>query len=184
MRTSTGARRQWLEAGQHLLRGGGFTAVKIQALTEHLGLTTGSFYHHFPSMGDYLDELAEYFGRDQPAALLSGISDRDPRTRLRRLHQLSLDEQMFPLYAAMRAWAASNERAAQAVAELDHVLLRFIEAAFRELGYPAAGAKVRAQLLLAGGVARISTPWPISANAFEVTLDVLAPRDTKARGRR
>src|SRR4029079_10146261 len=39
------SRELWLRAGQTLLRRGGSSAVKLQALTDELGLTTGSFYH-------------------------------------------------------------------------------------------------------------------------------------------
>ena len=167
----------WLAGGQELLRRGGIGAVKLQALTDELGLTTGSFYHHFHGMADYLDQLARHYGSDQPRIGLAAADDPDPRTRLHKLYALSLDDRMGPLDSAMRDWAGSNELAAQAVHDSDESLLRFIERAFLDLGYPERAAQTRAALLYSAGVARIRPPWRIGAHAFAETLEVLAPSD-------
>jgi AcrR family transcriptional regulator len=171
-------RERWLEAGQELLRRGGIGAVKLQALTELLGLTTGSFYHHFDNMAGYLDALARHYGSDQPRAGIATIAEDDPRRRLERLSELALADAMLPLDAAMRDWAGSNPVAAQAVRDADEILLRFIEQAFLDLGHDRRGARTRATLLLSAGVARISPPWPLGtrrADAFDAVLDVLSP---------
>jgi AcrR family transcriptional regulator len=169
-------RQLWLCAGQELLRRGGIAAVKLQAMTEELALTTGSFYHHFTSMADYLEQLATLYGADHAAAAVALADDPDPRVRLRRLHELSLDQRMGPLDAAMRDWAGSNASARHAVEKSDRQLLVFIERAFRELGHVGRGAKTRAHLLLAMGVARITPPWPSSSGDFDDVLELLAPR--------
>lgn len=168
------SRRQWLLAGQALLRRGGVGAVKLQALTEEIGLTTGSFYHHFAGMGEYLDELAGYYGADELARVLESLSPLPPRTRLHRLLAITTDEQMFPVDAAMRDWAGSNPIAAASVRATDAAVLRFMEQAFTDLGHPPPEARTRALLLISAGVARIQRPWP-PEEALERVLDVLAP---------
>ena len=136
-------RELWLTAGQALLRRGGAPAVKLPALTQALGLTTGSFYHHFDGMADYLTQLARYYGVEQPRAGLARIDDPDPRVRLRRLYALALDDEMRPLDAAMRHWAGSDPGAAAAVRDADAILLDFLATAFAELGYTPAAARAR-----------------------------------------
>jgi AcrR family transcriptional regulator len=168
-------RELWLDAGQTLLRRGGIAAVRLRALTSELGLTTGSFYHHFTNMADYLDELARYYGTDQVRVGVATVDATDPRTRLRRLYELSRDDKMGPLDVAMRDWATSNPVAAAAVHDADTVLLRFIEGAFIDLGYPRRDAQVRAQLFFSVGIARVTPPWRIGAKPFDAVLDVLAP---------
>ena len=59
------SRRDWVEAGQALLIEGGIDAVKLSRLTCALGVSTGSFYHHFGSFDDYLTALAEFYGAEQ-----------------------------------------------------------------------------------------------------------------------
>lgn len=168
-------RELWLCAGQMLLRRGGIAVVKLQALTDELGLTTGSFYHHFSGMADYLDQLARHYGSDQLRENLALAEEPDPRVRLRRLAALSRDERMGPLDTAMRDWAGSNPLAATAVHDADEILLRFIERAFVDLGYPGRAAQTRATLLFSAGVARISPPWRPAPSVFDDILDVLAP---------
>ena len=168
-------RELWLRAGQDLLRAGGIGAVKLRALTDRLGLTTGSFYHHFSGMADYLDELARFYGAGLSKGSLVHDQEMDPRERLRRLGAISRDAHLRPLDAAMRDWAGSNELAAEAVRSADEFLLRFIERAFLDLGYTKRESQTRASLYFAAGVARFSPPWRIPTKINADVLAVLAP---------
>ena len=40
-------RNDWIASGQVILRKSGISAVKLSALTARLGVSIGSFYHHF-----------------------------------------------------------------------------------------------------------------------------------------
>lgn len=174
-------RQLWLGAGQELLRRGGIAAVKLQAMTEELDLTTGSFYHHFANMADFLEQLASYSGEDQVANSLQLAQDQDPLVRLRRVHELLLDERGGPLDAAMRDWAGSNAAARAAVDRADRDALEFIARAFRDIGHPARAAQIRAHLMLALGVARVALPWPSARSEFDDVLELLAgPRRARA----
>jgi hypothetical protein len=54
----------------------------------------------------------------------------------------------------MRVWATSDERARAAVARLDTEFLELIRASFRDLGFSADQARIRALLAYAAGVGR------------------------------
>ncbi len=149
--------------------------MKLVGLTAELGLTTGSFYHSFPSMAVYLDELADFYGTEQSLELLATITNADPRWRLRELYELDLRARRGSLDAAMRDWAADHERAAAAVRASDAVLLRFVESAFLDMGADTGAARVRAHLFVAAGVARITPPWPLDPDPFDAFMDALAP---------
>lgn len=169
-------RAAWLHAGQELLRRGGVAAVKLPALTAALGLTTGSFYHHFAGMADYLEQLARFYGDGQFDEARPLLEDPDPVTRLRKLAALSRDARMQPLDAAMREWAETNPVAARAVRASDATLLRWVERAFHDIGHAPADARTRALLLFALGVARVHVPWRVSARLFDDVFAVLGPR--------
>lgn len=175
-------REGWLHAGQDLLRRGGVGAVKLPALTAALGLTTGSFYHHFASIPDYLDQLARFYGDGQFAEARPLVDDPDPLTRLRKLAALSRDARMGALDAAMREWAETNAVAARAVRASDATLLRFVERAFRDLGHAPAAARTRALLVFSLGVARVHVPWRVPPRVFDDVLAIVGPR-TPARRR-
>ncbi len=171
------SRRRWLFAGQQLLRDGGLPAVKLLAMAEATGLTTGSFYHHFDNMGAFLHELARFHGDDRARELLGRLDPTaPPRERLDQLAQLTRDERMFPLDAAMRDWAGSDPVAAEAVRASDELLLAFLEAAFLELGFDRADARLRSVTMLSVGAARIHPPWSLPSDVGDRLLDLLTDR--------
>jgi AcrR family transcriptional regulator len=168
-------RTLWLQTGQTLLRRGGASSVKLHDLTAELGLTTGSFYHHFASMTDYLEQLANFYGAEQAKAVLDSIQHENPRQRLRSLAALARSNDMTTLDAAMRDWSGSNSMAAESVRHADRLLLKFVESAFMELGFNQRDAQARAILLYSTGVARVSPPWKQNPKMFDAVLEVLAP---------
>jgi len=168
------SRTTWLDAGQDLLREGGFSAVKLAPLTKRLYRTTGSFYHHFEGMDEYREELAAYFGDAQPRAVLEQLAPMSPRDRLRGLQEVFVDQRMGLLHAAMRDWGACNETAARAVLAADHVLLEFIADVFSDLGFDDHDAHVRAEIIFAMGVARVDPPWERATHGVDELFEVLA----------
>jgi AcrR family transcriptional regulator len=151
--------------------------VKLHPLSEEAGLTTGSFYHHFAGMTEYLEELARFYGGD----LLPGGAEEtallEPAERIRLASHLADDADALPLHTAMRDWAGSDPAAADAVRAADEQLLQFMERAFIDLGHTEPAARTRALMLFSLGVARVHTPWPVPADANQQVLDLLIPAD-------
>jgi AcrR family transcriptional regulator len=150
---ATLGRSDWIEAGQRLLIDGGFSSLKLAALTRELGVTSGSFYHHFGDFREYLDALADYYGRENIDRVVEALSPiPDPAERLRVLHTLRDDWSILRLDSAMRVWATSNDRARMAVARLDDEFIELIRGAFAELGFSHDEARIRALLAFSAGV--------------------------------
>jgi AcrR family transcriptional regulator len=173
------ARTDWLTAGQQLLRDGGITSVKLSALTSKLGVTTGSFYHHFDDFGAYLDALADAYAGDIGIDALRAAAGEEPRERIRLLFRLRGEWDVPPLDHAMRVWADSNEHAAAAVKRLDHAFMLFLEQAFLDLGFDGDDARVRALVAFSAGAGAetVHPPWPGDADDFERALEILTRRD-------
>lgn len=167
-------RTDWLLAGQDLLRTGGIRAVKLAALTAALDVTTGSFYHHFTDMDTYLGALAAYYGDEQVAEGLALVSGAPALDRLAHLAKVATDRDMRRLDWAMRVWAVDDERAAAAVRRTDATLLRFVAAAFEELGFDRREARSRALLLFSAAVVPVHRPWSRPDPGFRDLLRVLA----------
>jgi AcrR family transcriptional regulator len=165
-----GSRTAWLAAGQDLLREGGFPAVKLAALCERTGRTTGSFYHHFSGMAQYLGELASFFGDEQPRQAVALLSELPPEQRLPRLEQLSVELHMGSLHRAMRDWATCNEPAAEAVRQADRVLLEFVRDTFLDLGVDRGTAELQAEVVYALAIVRLDTPWPRRSTSIDRVL--------------
>ena len=65
------SRRDWILAGQEILREHGVSGVKLAQLTRRLNVSTGSFYHHFANFDAYLGATAEAFSVDRVQGLLN-----------------------------------------------------------------------------------------------------------------
>jgi len=169
-------RRDWILTGQDLLRAEGIAGLKLSNLTRRLGVSTGSFYHHFTDFENYLGAVAEYFSADRVQGLIDRTlaGDPDPVTRMQRLAKLSLEDHTFELDKAMRIWATMDERAAITVARSERLVLAFLAQAFEDLGFSAVESSLRARILLSANIAPILTSDGKSRRSvFKRTLEIL-----------
>lgn len=178
------SRLDWVEAGQQLLISGGLGAVTLAALTRELGVTSGSFYHHFTDFRHYLQALADYYSEENVERIDEAWdASAVPAERLRQLHVLREQWDVARLDSAMRVWATSDERARAAVARLDDKLIEMIRSAFTDLGFSYEQARIRALLVFSAGVGQ---PFlfgrPSSAGDAAAALElVLMPPKRSAR---
>lgn len=159
----------WIAAGQDLLREQGISAIKLAALTARLGVSTGSFYHHFTDFEQYLGALAESYSvervmHDLESALKAG--DHSPVGRIRSLGRQSLRAGTFELDRAMRIWATMDPRAEAALRRAEATVLGFITDAFAELGFERAEAALRARILLSTNVSPLLPQGEASRASF------------------
>lgn len=139
---------QWLRAGLEALRKGGVGAVRVERLAQDLGVTKGSFYHHFRDRGALLEAVLEFWSREMTdaefervQALKGGLAQR-----LLALAQDVLEHGMGRYDPAVRAWARHERKVAATVAQVDRRRVRTLTAFFAEGGFGAAEAQVRARL--------------------------------------
>lgn len=153
-------RRDWLEAGQRLLRTDGVGGLKLRKLTDSLGVSTGSFYHHFSDFDAYLVALAKYYSGEQLAASIATVmrEAHTPHDRIVRASQLARESSLPELMAAMRAWARRDERVAPEVTVLEQGLMDFLAEGFVGLGFTREQAVARAFVMLSVATAEMPAP--------------------------
>jgi AcrR family transcriptional regulator len=141
----------WVRAGQALLIDGGIESVKLHCLTRKLGVSTGSFYHHFKSFDDYLSALADFYGTEQAQLTFDQARDQvgdDPELLLREATTIFGVGSMRQLNIAMRTWAQRDERAWAAIHRYDEVLTRNLDEIFVALGFDEIAAKSRTLIMM------------------------------------
>jgi AcrR family transcriptional regulator len=170
--------RDWLDAGQALLRRGGLKALKLRPLADELRVSTGSFYHHFSDFDAYQGQLARYFAEDQVSDLIDALerATGDPVGRIRLLGQTVRRRGSTRVGIAMRAWAESDGRARDAVERHDALLLDFLARNLEAVGFARAEAEVRAYGLFALGLGKVHAPHLDRAALFDSLLAIMVAR--------
>ena len=140
-------RAQWLNAGLEALRKGGVGAVRVERLAADVGVTKGSFYHHFRDRGALLEEVLEYWAREMTDAEFERIQTLRGglAPRLVALAEDVLQKGMGRYDPAIRAWAREDRKVAAAVAQVDRRRIQALAGFCVEGGFAPAEARVRAR---------------------------------------
>ncbi|MGW5190848.1 TetR/AcrR family transcriptional regulator [Kribbella sp. NPDC004138] len=130
------SRTEWLDAGLELLAAEGAPAVTIERLTSALGVTKGSYYHHFKGASGYKAALLEHFEAQYTTRLIDTVEgDRDDGEKLRHLLRLVLaDPDSAALEIAVRAWALQDPEVRAAQERVDKARTAYLEKVCRGLG--------------------------------------------------
>ena len=145
---STRSRDDYLATGLDLLADGGESAVTIAALCGRLGVTKGSFYHHFADVGAFHDALLGFWEEGTRRAISEARAVADSRRRLTVLKQLAVDAH-HEAEGAIRAWGRSYEPAAAVVRRVDTAREAHLVESFRARGLSPARARRLARIGLA-----------------------------------
>jgi AcrR family transcriptional regulator len=138
---------QWLSAGLEALRKGGVGSVRVERLAGDVGITKGSFYHHFRDRGALLDAVIEYWSREMTDAEFERIQTLRGglAARLVALAQDVLEKGMGRYDPAIRAWARGDRKVAAAVAQVDRRRIKALAGLFEEGGFTPTDARTRAR---------------------------------------
>ncbi|GAA3443065.1 TetR/AcrR family transcriptional regulator [Planomonospora venezuelensis] len=131
-------RQDWLDEGLTILAASGAPALTIELLCERLGLTKGSFYHHFRGMPGYRAALLDHFETRCTTELID-LAEADPHApaaaRLERLFDLVGSSGDSPaLEVAMRSWAQQDERARAVQERVDRRRTDYLRALWEQHG--------------------------------------------------
>ena len=145
-------RTEWIEAALLALGDAGVDAVRVEPLAKRLGVTKGSFYHHFAGREELLTAALD--GWYQRATLLVieivNRSSRRPEERLRQLLQLVIDSDpslQSRVELAIRGWARWDRRAASMIESMDAKRLEYITERLLALGCERPEAEDRSFLI-------------------------------------
>jgi AcrR family transcriptional regulator len=146
--------RDWLQAGIEIITAEGRDGLKLEALCGHLGVTRGSFYHHFRDLADYRSQLLEFYRRECTLQIIE-VVDREaatPRLRLERLLALIVELSSAPEQnpePAIRAWALQDAEVRDAQKAIDARRVEYVEQLLAQMGAEPARARLLSEFLYA-----------------------------------
>ncbi|WP_127794935.1 TetR/AcrR family transcriptional regulator [Agromyces sp. LHK192] len=142
-------RDAWIEEGLRILAEQGAPGVRTDRIAARLGLTKGSFHHHFAGAPDFRRAVLGAF-EERSAAALAGVvaeaTDRSPADALALLGERATDLLDQPLETAVRAWAFQDDDARAAMARVDRARYEALEAMWTGLVDDPADARTAALL--------------------------------------
>jgi AcrR family transcriptional regulator len=142
------SRDAYYEAGLDLLAEGGHGGLTIAALCERLGVTKGSFYHHFGDMAEYVALLLGHWEAEHATRLIAlSASVTDPEERFDLLQGIAVG---LPhgAEAAIRAWSWNSAVVAAAQQRVDQARLSHLTEAGVDAGLEPARARRMAKISL------------------------------------
>jgi AcrR family transcriptional regulator len=168
-------RRDWLEAAWEEFAAGGIAAVSVQSISEKLGITRGSFYHHFADRSDLLQGLLVHWQHEWTTDVRDTIQalQLEPRQTLLALARLIRAKRASHYDVRVRAWALSDTAVREIVREADEVRLGFVRSQFTALGFDPIEAESRARLFL---YYEMAEPAVLAEQSPEMEEELIAAR--------
>lgn len=123
-------KQEWIDTGLRSLEHVGTSGLTIDQMAKELGVTKGSFYHHFTKMRDFEERLVEYWANQYLQT-----PERLPDTPDQRLALLDtiMDEvfsQITGPEIAIRTWAQRDEFVYKFVNRVDEARRNFVLSVF------------------------------------------------------
>ncbi|WP_157007279.1 TetR/AcrR family transcriptional regulator [Agromyces laixinhei] len=177
------ARDRWLDEGVDVLAKEGVGGVRIDRIAERLGLSKGSFHHHFAGAGGYkvalLGHLEELLTAPMREAGGHAGGEGDARGILGRLTSL-LGEPDADLYRprleiALRAWALTDADAAETQARIDSARLAALRRVWSTVTEDEEQARLAALLPYVIGVGATVLVPPVEADDLRRLFEFILP---------
>ncbi len=138
----------WLDAGLDALVDHGLDGVRVEVLARRIGVTKGSFYHHFQDHPEFLRRMVERWRAIQEGHLqaLAATASEDPVRQLEEVmnfvhHKDSRHD------IALRCWARHDAAVRRTVAVVDAARLDYLARLFTRLGVGGDEALLRSRMI-------------------------------------
>lgn len=143
-------RDDWLDTARRALIEGGVDRVKVDPLAGLLGVTTGSFYHHFTNRQELLDGLLAHWATRNSESWFQAVREAGPdaNAQLDALFDTWVEESAYdPAYdSAVRDWARTSPTVEAAVRGVDDQRIALLQQVFERFGYDPDRAFIRARV--------------------------------------
>lgn len=139
-------KERWLEEGLVILKEFAQNKIRILYLCERLQVTRGSFYHHFKSIDDYVEELLKKWEKDNTIELIRLANQSSSvEEQMQTLGKLATSKNKTT-EVAIRSWSHYHPIVKVYLEKVDKIRLSYLEDIFEKMGIPKELAQKRAQL--------------------------------------
>lgn len=128
------AKKDWLEFALKVLIKHGPEQLKIQPLCDAKGVSKGSFYHHFSSRADFVDQLMEYWYQSMTVSFIEQANtEASPLERLEKLDTVIANNKTGA-EIHIRAWALKTPSIRPHLEKIDQQRIAYLAECYQGLG--------------------------------------------------
>ena len=130
-------REAWLQTAMDVLAKEGQAKLHVENLASKLGVTKGSFYHHFEDREDFVLAILDYWSTVFTERVNAEVDESGlPASERLLLLMKMIDHDGLDRYdAAFRSWAAQDPAVAKVVKKVDRSRFEFVRSMFAEMGF-------------------------------------------------
>lgn len=162
------SKQEYFDAALEVLAKSGFKALNIGLMCRTLGVTSGSFYHHFGSWDGFVTQMLDDWEERQVVALRDmAFGEGEPDEDVEMLRKLTLGLN-HEAEAAIRAWGGNNEVVRAAQARVDESRAKTVHRSLGRL----VGDKRRTDVITSLGMAML-VGYQQRLGSDKITLDKL-----------
>lgn len=167
------SRTAYLEAALEILAESGSGGLTVSELCTRLGVTKGSFYHHFSGISDLVTQLLAFWEEARSQRLIAAsAAEPDPSARVELLVRIAIGLP-HAAEAALRAWGHSNPEVRAVVRRVDAGRERHLSESMRLAGLPEDLAELRARMAMAVLVGTQQRENPVDVRGLAAMLEQL-----------
>jgi AcrR family transcriptional regulator len=161
----------YFDLGLDLLAEGGPPAVTVAALCSHLGVTKGSFYHHFTGIPDFLQRLLGYWERQVRQVALDAFEGADDTGLTEAAKLVATWGIHHEAETAIRALARTDTCAAEVQRRVDDAREDGLVQLLVRIGVERSRARVLSRLGLAILIGTQQREHPVDRRQLQQTFD-------------
>ena len=139
------SRDDWLEKSLEVLVAEGPSHLRIEDIAAALGVTKGSFYHHFSDRSEFVNQIVRYWDEKYTREISKDVDLNwgDARDQLWQLMKIVIDTGASQYDVAIRAWAAREKGLLPFVEKAMQYRLDFVRSLFSKAGFRGVELDVR-----------------------------------------
>lgn len=168
-------KEDWLKAGARLLAEFGPQGVTVDALCRHLGVTKGSFYHHFAGYDAFKAALLAFYEEEGTLQIIDQLAEAPTATEklsgLLDIIVAASTTSLSRLEITIRAWALHDEAVREVQTRVDQRRLGYVESLCREISGDSERAQIVARTLYAILVGSEQMQPPVQGDTLRALFD-------------
>ena len=120
-------KEQWLIKGIDILTRFGAEQIKVDSLCKYIGVTKGSFYHHFKNRSEYINELLLYWQDENTKGIIAKANEgKSSGDKSDILDSLAMAADVGP-ERAIRSWGQYDNNVGEFVKKVDLQRINYLE---------------------------------------------------------